>query len=127
MYSESSTAPRSLMIGIHMIGKFEGLILSTTGGSTASGSSRRARAILSRTSWAAMSMSRSSSNSTRMLAPPWLEVERISRTPEMVLICSSRTSVTSSSITSGLAPSRMACTATTGNSIFGNWSTPSRL
>src|SRR5690606_14887792 len=39
---------------------------------------------------------------------------------------SSRTSTTSSSMPSGVAPSSTACTVSTGNSRFGNWSTPRR-
>ena len=119
-YSLTSTAGRSLLSGIHMMAKSFGLSLSTVGGSSSAGSSRRARAILSRTSWAARSMSRSSSNSTLTTATPWEVVERSSRTPPIEFRYSSRTSVTSSSITSGLAPSRTAETVTLGKSMRGN-------
>jgi hypothetical protein len=64
-------------------------------------------------------MSRSSSNCTLTFARPCEVVERSVRTPEMVFRDSSRTSVTSSSITSGLAPSSTAVTVTFGKSISG--------
>jgi hypothetical protein len=54
-----------------------------------------------------------------MVVIPWAVVERSARTPEMVLRYSSRTSVTSSSMTSGLAPSRWALTVTLGKSMSG--------
>jgi 16S rRNA (adenine1518-N6/adenine1519-N6)-dimethyltransferase len=52
--------------------------------------------------------------------------ERMVRSPPIVLMCFSSTSVTSSSTTSGLAPSSAVVTMATGRSIRGNWSTPSR-
>ena len=125
-YSLASTCGRSVVIGIHMIGKPETSNLSTTGGSSSLGRSQRARATRSRTSCAARSRSWPSSNSTEIEERPWREREVSRFSPEMVLSCSSSTSVTSSSITSGLAPSRMEVTFTIGSSIFGYWSTPRR-
>jgi hypothetical protein len=97
-----------------------------TGGSTASGRRARASATWSRTSWIAPSRSVPSSNSISMRAMPWYEVERSVRTFAMELRRSSRTSVTSSSMPSGDAPSSRASTVTTGKSISGYWSTPRR-
>ena len=70
-------------------------------------------------------MSRSSSNSAVIWAAPCIVVDFSERRPPIVFRCSSSTSVTSSSIVSGLAPSSVAVTVTTGNSMFGIWSTPS--
>jgi hypothetical protein len=107
-------------MGIHNTGSSPMSSLEITGGSTSGGSCWRAPATLSRTSWAATSMSRSRSNSTTMLVEPWEVVLVSLRTPAIVFRCSSRTSVTSCSTTSGLAPSREADTVTTGKSMLGN-------
>ena len=58
---------------------------------------------------------------------PSEETELNSRMPSIVLICSSRTSVTSVSTVSGEAPSRIVVTVTKGNSTSGFRSTLSRL
>ena len=71
-------------------------------------------------------MSVPSSNSARITVEPWEVSLSTRRMPAMVLIDSSRTSVTSSSTTSGLAPSRVAITVTTGKLSSGYWSTPRR-
>ena len=94
------------MIGTQSTGWSPKSSFTTIGGSTSSGSWKRAWAILSRTSWAATSMS---TVELELHADLGGAVEASSRpsvrTPAMVLMDSSRTSVTSSSTTSGLAPS----------------------
>ena len=99
---------------------------STIGSSMSSGRKRRASATLARTSWAATSMSLSSSNSTVTIENPSMLAEVSWRIPPIVLICSSITSVTSWSMTSGLAPTRTVWTVTIGNSTSGKASTPIR-
>ncbi len=125
-YSLASTTSRSDITGSHSTGSSAKFSLSTTGGSTSLGRRKRAWATLSRTSWAAMSISTPSSNSTTMKAIPCVVSLLSERTPATVFRYSSRTSVTSCSTTSGLAPSSTACTVTIGNSRLGKWSTPRR-
>ena len=72
-------------------------------------------------------MSRSSSNSTVMLARPWREVEEISLTPSTEVTASSTKSTTSVSMISGEAPSQVTEMLTTGKSTSGFWLTPRPL
>ena len=72
-------------------------------------------------------MSRSSSNSTVMLAAPWREEEEISLTPSTEVTASSTRSTTSVSMISGEAPSQVIEMFTTGKSTSGFWLTPRPL
>ncbi len=105
---------------IHMIGRASASCLAMIGGSTSSGNRPRTREILSRTSWAATSTSRRSSNSIVMALTSSRLVEARVRIPSIVFSSSSRTSVTSVSTTSGLAPGYTVTTDTTGGSTSGN-------
>ena len=78
--------------------------LATMGSSASLGSWPRTRATLSRTSFAACSTLRLSSNSTVMLEPCSRLEDSMVFTPSTVASCSSRTSVISVSTTLGLAP-----------------------
>ncbi len=100
---------------------------STIGSSMSSGRKRRASATFARTSCAATSMSLSSSNSTVTIENPSMLAEVSWRIPPIVLICSSIGSVTSWSMTSGLAPTSTVWTVTIGNSTSGKASTPIRV
>jgi len=108
------------------MGDASGSSFSTTGSCRSSGSRRRIEAIRSRTSWAAASTSRSSSNSTTTMLTPSLLVDRSVLTPPIVLSASSMRSVTSVSTVSGSAPGKTAVTVTMGKSTLGNRSMPSR-
>lgn len=125
-YSLASTAGRSVMIGAHITGKPDTSSFCTIGGSTSFGRSKRARSTRSRTSCAARSRSSPISNSIEIEVCPCFDFDVSFFTPSIVLSCSSSSSVTSSSITSGLAPSMIASTLMRGISIFGYWSTPRR-
>jgi hypothetical protein len=91
--------------------------LETTGGSTSSGSEASASATLSRTSCAARSTSRSSSNSTEIWETP-AGVDVTCLIPSIEESSFSMTSVTADSTTSGLAPGRIVVTETS-KSTFG--------
>jgi len=78
-----------------------GVRLLTIGGSIPRGRRRCSCESLAWTSWRAMSMSRSSSNSTVTLALPWREEEEISLTPSTEVTASSTRSTTSVSMISG--------------------------
>src|SRR6058998_141763 len=71
-------------------------------------------------------MLRFRSNSTTTFARPCLLVEEIVFTPSIVVTASSSGSMTSDSITSGEAPSRVTETLMTGKSTSGFWLTPRR-
>ncbi len=117
--SDRRLAPSALS-EIHMIAFASRSTLLTTGSSASSGSWPRTRAILSRTSCAAVSMSRSRSNSTVMRLTFSLDSDVSVLMPSMVLISSSRTSVTSFSTTSGSAPGSVVATLTIGKSMSGS-------
>ncbi len=108
-----------------MMGAAPRSILLTMGGSMPRGRSRRMVWILSRTSCAATSPSFSSANWMTTVEMPWLEVERSSSMPLMVLTAPSILSEMSVSTSSGAAPSRRVVTTTKGKSTLGNWSRPS--
>ena len=78
--------------------------LLTIGGSVSAGNERCAWETLSRTSFAAASRSKPTSNSTVMLLRPCVLTLDRERIPEIPLILSSRGSVICDSITSALAP-----------------------
>ncbi len=105
---------------IHRFGWAEMSSLETTGGSTSFGSDASATDTLSRTSWAARSMSRSSSNSTEIVDTPSDEVEVMCLIPSIAVSSFSITSVTADSTTSGLAPGSTVVTETVGKSTLGN-------
>ncbi len=84
----------------------------------------RSRAIFSRTSWAADSMSRSRMNDTKTWLWPSMVVERSSSIPLIVSTTSSIRFVTGLSTSSGLAPGRRVVTVTVGMSTFGKMSRP---
>jgi hypothetical protein len=95
---------RSLDTAIQKIGCAFTSTLATIGSSASLGSSPRTRATRSRTSFAACSTSRFSSNSIVMTEPCSRLDEVIVFTPSSVANCSSSTSVISVSTTLGLAP-----------------------
>ncbi len=113
------------MSAIHRLGWAEMSSLETTGGSTSVGSEASASATLSRTSCAARSMSRPSSNSTDMFETPRAEVDVMCLIPSIEESSFSITSVTADSTTSGLAPGSTVVTDTVGKSTLGNWLMPS--
>jgi hypothetical protein len=92
----------------------------TMGGSASSGRYPTAPETLSRTSWAAMSMSRSREKVIVIWEYPCPELEVSTLMPSMVLTCCSMTSVMSDSTTSGDAPGRMVITVTMGTSMDGS-------
>jgi len=94
------------------------------GSSMSVGSFARIVETFSRTSWTAMSMSRSRTNSTVTTETPSVLVEAMVLTPLIVLMASSILSVTSMSMISGLAPLSRVVTLTMGKSTFGYRSTP---
>src|ERR1051325_5925686 len=102
-----------------MIAWASALSLEITGSSMSSGNFPRTRDTLSRTSWAEASTLRLSSNSMVMALTCSRLDDVIDLIPSMVFNSSSSTSVTSVSMTSGLAPSRVVVTETTGGSISG--------
>ncbi len=71
-------------------------------------------------------MSLESSNSRFREADPCRDEDEISLMPWTPMRASSRTSVTSVSITSGAAPSHPTLTLSTGKSTSGSWLTPIR-
>ncbi len=105
------------------IGAESGSLLLTTGGFVSRGN--RTVATLSRTSWVAASMSRSSVNVMVQFAEPWLELQRSSSMPLIVLTAASIGLVIVVSISSALAPDRPARTLTVGLSVRGIRSRPS--
>ncbi len=95
------------------------------GSSAVSGRSPLMRPTLSRTSCAAMSAFLSRRKVMKTCETPSTEVERSSSMPLMVLTAASTLSVTSVSISRGLAPGLTTVTVMVGRSIFGKRSTPS--
>ena len=93
--------------------------LATTGASASSGRLRDARETRSRTSLAALSISRVSRNSIRTLEVPSRLVERIVLMPSIPLTAPSITWVIWDSITSADAPSYVVLIDTTGGSTAG--------
>ncbi len=102
------------------------LNLETTGGLASRGRLRTTAATRSRTSWAALSMSRSRLKVVMMKEPPEPEIERISSIPSTVLIASSSGCETSDSTSSVEAPGSEVRTETVGRSTEGKRSTPRR-
>ena len=98
--------------------------LATTGGSTSAGIERFARSTRSRTSLAACSRSRPSSNSTVIVERPSALVDVSERIPSIPLIDSSRGSVICDSTTSAFAPVYVVVTVIFGGSTSGNCRTP---
>ena len=96
----------------------------TIGGSAAVGNSARIVLTLSRTSCAATSPFFSRSNRMETIEMPSDEIDWSSSMPLIVLTASSILSVTSVSISSGLAPTRTVVTVTRGKSTLGKRSTP---
>src|SRR5881275_3157214 len=94
------------------------------GCSDVSGRSPTMRLTLSRTSCAATSAFFSRRNVMKTCETPSTEVERNSSMPLMVLTAASTLSVTSVSISRGLAPGLTTVTVMVGRSIFGKRSTP---
>ncbi len=90
-----------------------GLVIST-------GSERCARRSAAWTSTAALSMSRSWSNSSVICVLPSVEDEVITSTPEMVANCFSSGVATEEAMFSGLAPGRFALTEMVGVSNWGS-------
>ncbi len=90
-----------------------------TGGVASSGSRLTTVLTRSRTSWAALSRSRSRSKVAMMMDEPAPETERSSSMPSTVLTTSSTWRVTSDSISSGDAPGSEARTETVGTSTAG--------
>ena len=89
------------------------------GSSTSSGRSPRVRATRSRTSLAAASRSRPSSNSMVIIETCSRLSEVTCLTPSMPFTWSSMGSVTEVSTTSGAAPGKIVVTETTGGSTLG--------
>ncbi len=108
----SSFGDRFAKTTIVRIGDESGSILVTDGGSVSRGN--RTVATLSRTSCVAASISRSRTNVTEQRALPWLELQRSSSMPLMVLTAASIGLVTVVSISSALAPGSDAPTVTVG-------------
>jgi hypothetical protein len=98
--------------------------LLETGASVPWGSCERIVATFSRTSCAAVSMSRSRMNETKTWPCPSIVIERSSSIPLMVLTTSSMRLVIWLSTSSGLAPGRWVVTVTVGMSTFGKMSKP---
>jgi len=99
--------------------------LVMTGGSVPSGRRFRMALTLSRTSWMASALGRSSTNCTVTEDTPSRLTLRSSSMPEQVLTASSMGLVIWASISSGLAPRRIVLTVTVGRSTLGMRSTPS--
>src|SRR5262249_30302122 len=108
-------------------GAASGSNLSTRGCWIVFGSSGRTLFTLSRTSWAATSVSFSSTKLTMTCEIPSDETDRSSSMPLIVLTASSILSVISVSICSGAAPGCTVVTSTVGKSTFGKRSTPRRV
>ena len=96
------------------IGEESGSIFVTVAGCVSRGNWRWMPATLSRTSCVAASISRSSTNVIEQRANPWLELQRSSSMPLMVLTADSIGFVIEVSISSALAPDRLAPTETVG-------------
>src|SRR6185369_3735659 len=94
------------------------------GGRMFGGRSRSAPATFSRTSWAALSMSRSSTNWQLMRAVPACTCELTSSIPLMVESASSRGSTTWVVISSGVEPGSLMLMLTVAGSARGKRSTP---
>src|SRR5690606_32444712 len=109
----------SLVSVSHMIGCVSESDFDTEGGSASSGRRRRMRDTRSRTSFAASSRSRLSSNSTVTCAWPSRLAERIVFTPSMPESSPSSTCVMRVSMTSADAPGYDDCTCTTGGTTSG--------
>ena len=107
-------------------GAESGSNFSTMGGSVSLGNLARMVEILSRTSCAAASESRSRANTTVTRELPSVVLERSSSRPLMVFTDSSTSLVTCVSISSGLAPASLVVIVMVGRSIFGRRSKPRR-
>jgi hypothetical protein len=99
------------------------LTLRKVGGEGMSGICRRACVIAVCTSWAAASMSRSSTNCRVIWVLPSVLTELICSRPAMVENCFSSGVATADAIVSGLAPGRSAVTCMVGKSTFGSCAT----
>src|SRR5215813_3489376 len=115
---------RSLATATVMTGSESGSAFWMTGGMTFGGSWRIAPATFSRTSCAASSMFRSSTNWTVIVVVPSVVRPRSSSMPLMVDRASSMGSTTCVTISSGWAPGRRTLTKTVAGSAFGKRSTP---
>src|ERR1700744_260423 len=103
-----------------MIGKSAGFTLRKVGGcGIARGRKREAPEIAACTSWAALSILRSSENWMVMLVEPWVEDEVIESMPAMVENWFSSGAATPDAIVSGSAPGRLAFTWMVGKSTLG--------
>ena len=125
-YSVSSRRERLPESAIDITGEESLLNLAMTGGRTSSGSWRRIPETRSRTSWAAVSMSRSRPKvmMTKELLPE--ETERSSWIPSTVLTASSTFCEISASVSSVEDPGSTVRTETVGRSTDGKRSTPRR-
>ena len=103
-------------------GAASGSILLTTAGSVSRG--KRTVATLSRTSCVAASISRSRVKVIVQLPLPWLELQRSSSMPLIVLTAASIGLVMEVSTSSALAPFGLARTLTVGESVRGIRSSP---
>ncbi len=101
------------------------LNLATTGGLASGGKSRTTVLTRSRTSCAAVSISRFRLKVARTIEAPCTETERRLSMPSTVLTTSSMRCETSVSISSGEAPGSCVRTLTVGRSTDGKRSTPS--
>ncbi len=115
----SSVEWRSLVRASHITGWALMSTLATMGSSASRGSTPRTRETRSRTSLAASSTSRCSSNSIVMTEPCSRLLEVIVFTDSSVENCSSSTSVISVSTTLELAPRYSVVTDTIGGSVSG--------
>ena len=97
---------------------------STNGCSMSLGRSERMRFTLSRTSWAAMSASFSSTKVMKTWEMPSEETERSSSMPLVVFTASSILSVISVSTSSDAEPGKRVVTVMMGKSILGKRSSP---
>ena len=122
--SVSSFRSRGLYTAKLRIGAASGSIFWMFSGRVSRGNWLTTPASLSRTSWTAVSMSRSSVNVIVTRALPWSDDARSSSMPLIVLTASSMRLVICVSISSALAPGSIALTFTTGLSVFGIRSRP---
>ncbi len=112
--SDTSLRERGAEMTSVRMGEESGSIFVMRGGSVSRGNCPWTPATLSRTSWVAASMSRSRLNEIVQRAEPWLELQRSSSMPLIVLTADSIALVTDVSISSALAPGRPADTVTVG-------------
>ena len=112
--SEISLGVRRPEITSVRMGDESGSIFVTTAGCVSRGNWPWMPATLSRTSCVAASISRSSTNVTEQRALPWLELQRSSSMPLIVLTADSMGLVIDVSTSSALAPDRLTPIVTVG-------------